>query len=71
MSAQNVPWRYLAVEIIHIMLQMILNLVLQMVMLNVVSVPGPFTLPTIKMIVSLVVVISCHLRVGIIQKWFI
>ena len=49
------------------MLQVIIHLVLQLVMMNVVWVLGPPTLPTKKCIFGLMVVILCHIGVGIIH----
>ena len=71
MSAHHTPWRYLGIGVIKKSLQMILHLLLQMLMVKVVWVLGPLTLPPINMTVGLMVELLCHLGVGIIQQWSI
>ena len=53
------------------MLQVIPHLVLHMVIVKVVWVLGPVTSIHVKIVVGLVVVILCHIRLGIIQQWSI
>ena len=53
------------------MLQVIIYLVLKLMMVKVVWVLGPLNFPPVNISVSLVVVIFCRPRVGIIHKHFI
>ena len=53
------------------MLQVILHLVFLMVMVELVWVLGPLRFPTKHIIFGLMVVIFCHLGVGIIWWWLI
>ena len=71
MSAQNLPWVYLVVGLIKLVLMMILNLLLQLAIEKVVWVIGLLTFPTIKIIIGSVVENLCRQGVGILQKWLL
>ena len=64
MISQHTPWRYLGVDITKLVLLMVLFLMLFLELLKVVWVLVPPNIPPISSIVSLVVVILCHLGVG-------
>ena len=65
--AQDPQCIHHSVSIIELILMVIIHLVLQLVMVKVVWVLVPPTLPSRKLIVGLMVVILCHVLVGIIQ----
>ena len=65
--SQDPPYRHHLVSMTHLMLLVVLHLVLQMVMIKVVRITGASILPLKKWIVGLIVVVLCHLWVGIIQ----
>ena len=66
-SAQYPTWFYLVVKIIHLMIPMVLYLVLVLVMVKAVWVLGPPTLTSKTNIFGFMVLILCHMRVGIIH----
>ena len=68
---QDAPRYNNPVRIIQLVLLVVLHLVLMPVMVKVVWILGTPTLPTKNWIVGLMVVILCHLWVGIIQQWAI
>ena len=65
--AQHPPRRHYGVLITHLMLVLVINFTLLMVMVKLVWVLGPPIFLPRNMIVGLMVMILCHLRVGIIH----
>ena len=63
-NAKDNLWPQHSVRIIQLVICVLLNLVLKMVMVKVVWVIGPHTLPTRKLIDGFMVVILFHIRVG-------
>ena len=64
-------WCHNSVCIIQLVLMVVLNLVFQIVMVKVVWVLGTPKFSPKNMIVGLMVVVLCHIWVGIIQPWSI
>ena len=64
---QNPMWHHLILGIIQLVLLVVLRLLLVMLMVKVVLILVPSTFPTKMLIVRLMVVILCHLIVGILH----
>ena len=66
-TSKHPMWNHTLVSIIQLVLLVVLHLLFTMVMENVLWVIGPATLTPRNFIFDLMVVILCHLRVGIIH----
>ena len=66
--AQHPMWNNIKVGVIWLVLWLVLHLMFLMFLVMVVWVLGPPTFTYRKFIVGLMVVISCHIRVGVIHQ---
>ena len=67
----NTPWCNNIVGVIQLILLVTIHLVLHIIMVKVVWFLIPPTFPPKKLIVSLMVLILCHITVGIFHPWVI